>query len=109
METKTIAHDSGIKDPAVVSREKWLSARTAFLVKDKEFTRLRDERPELGRRLQELGRTDASTQRLRGGEEPWSSLDGKVQITYRSRDARIGSKFSLEFSIAEVSHFGQPE
>ena len=28
METKTIAHDSGIKDPAVVSREKWLSART---------------------------------------------------------------------------------
>jgi len=79
METKTIAHDNGIKDPAVVSRQKWLSARTAFLVKDKEFTRLRDERPELGRRLQELGRTDASTQRLRGGEEPWSSLDGKVR------------------------------
>ena len=43
METKTIAHDSGIKDPAVVSREKWLSARTAFLAKEKEFTRLRDE------------------------------------------------------------------
>ena len=43
METKTIAHDSGIKDPAVVSREKWLSARTAFLAKEKEFTRLRDQ------------------------------------------------------------------
>jgi predicted dithiol-disulfide oxidoreductase (DUF899 family) len=27
----------------VVSREEWLSARTAFLAKEKEFTRLRDE------------------------------------------------------------------
>jgi predicted dithiol-disulfide oxidoreductase (DUF899 family) len=28
---------------AVVSHEKWLAARTAFLAKEKEFTRLRDE------------------------------------------------------------------
>jgi predicted dithiol-disulfide oxidoreductase (DUF899 family) len=34
---------SGIKDHTVVSHEEWLSARTAFLAKEKEFTRLRDE------------------------------------------------------------------
>ncbi len=34
---------SGIENHAVVSREEWLSARTAFLAKEKEFTRLRDE------------------------------------------------------------------
>ena len=33
----------GIKGHQVVSREQWLSARTAFLAKEKEFTRLRDE------------------------------------------------------------------
>src|SRR5216684_7631367 len=36
-------NSSGIKDHPVVSHEEWLSARTAFLVKEKEFTRLRDE------------------------------------------------------------------
>lgn len=30
-------------DHPVVSREEWLSARTSFLTKEKEFTRLRDE------------------------------------------------------------------
>jgi predicted dithiol-disulfide oxidoreductase (DUF899 family) len=59
METKTIAHDSGIKDPVVVSRENWLSARTAFLAKEKEFTRLRDE---LSRERREL---------------PWEVVDKK--------------------------------
>src|SRR6202790_3192102 len=34
---------SNIKDHPVVSHEEWLSARTAFLAKEKEFTRLRDE------------------------------------------------------------------
>ena len=34
---------SSIKDHPVVSHEEWLSARTAFLAKEKEFTRLRDE------------------------------------------------------------------
>lgn len=40
-----MTHDSssGITDHSVVSHEEWLSARTAFLVKEKEFTRLRDE------------------------------------------------------------------
>ena len=32
-----------ITDHPIVSREAWLAARTAFLAKEKEFTRLRDE------------------------------------------------------------------
>ena len=38
----TIAR-SAVNDHPVVSHEAWLAARTAFLVKEKEFTRLRDE------------------------------------------------------------------
>ena len=34
---------NSIKAHPVVSHEEWLSARTAFLAKEKEFTRLRDE------------------------------------------------------------------
>jgi len=34
---------SSIKNHPVVSHEEWLSARTAMLAKEKEFTRLRDE------------------------------------------------------------------
>jgi predicted dithiol-disulfide oxidoreductase (DUF899 family) len=34
---------TGIQDHPVVSHEEWLAARTAFLAKEKEFTRLRDE------------------------------------------------------------------
>jgi len=41
----------GIKNHPVVSHEEWLSARTAFLTKEKEFTRLRDE---LSRQRREL-------------------------------------------------------
>ena len=38
-------NDSGsvIKNHAVVSHEEWLAARTAFLAKEKEFTRLQDQ------------------------------------------------------------------
>lgn len=42
---------SGIKDHPVVAREEWLSARMAFLAKEKEFTRLRDD---LNRQRREL-------------------------------------------------------
>ena len=42
---------SDIKDHPVVSREEWLAARTAFLVKEKDFTRLRDD---LSRQRREL-------------------------------------------------------
>jgi predicted dithiol-disulfide oxidoreductase (DUF899 family) len=41
----------GTKGHAVVDHERWLSARTAFLAKEKEFTRLRDE---LSRQRREL-------------------------------------------------------
>ena len=40
-----------IEGHPVVSHEKWLSARTAFLAKEKEFTRLRDELSRLRREL----------------------------------------------------------
>ncbi len=40
METEPI---TGIKDHPVVSHEQWLAARTAFLAKEKEFTRQLDE------------------------------------------------------------------
>jgi predicted dithiol-disulfide oxidoreductase (DUF899 family) len=40
-----------MRDHPVVSREEWISARTAFLAKEKEFTRLRDE---LSRQRREL-------------------------------------------------------
>jgi predicted dithiol-disulfide oxidoreductase (DUF899 family) len=40
-----------VKDHKVVSHKEWMSARTAFLAKEKEFTRLRDE---LSRERREL-------------------------------------------------------
>jgi len=42
---------SNLKDHPVVSHQKWLEVRTAFLAKEKEFTRLRDE---LSRQRREL-------------------------------------------------------
>src|SRR5690348_6844738 len=51
MATKAAAQDGGMKDHAVVSHEKWLAARTAFLAKEKEFTRLRDELSQQRREL----------------------------------------------------------
>src|SRR5213596_50752 len=42
---------NSIKAHPVVSHEEWLSARTAFLAREKEFTRLRDE---LSRQRREL-------------------------------------------------------
>src|SRR6266496_613770 len=41
MATSTL--NNAIKNHPVVSHNEWLSARTAFLAKEKEFTRLRDE------------------------------------------------------------------
>jgi len=42
---------NSIRAHPVVSHEEWLSARTAFLAKEKEFTRQRDE---LSRQRREL-------------------------------------------------------
>jgi predicted dithiol-disulfide oxidoreductase (DUF899 family) len=47
----------GVHDHPVVSHEEWLSARSAFLSKEKEFTRLRDD---LNRQRREL---------------PWETVD----------------------------------
>src|SRR5260370_42141843 len=44
-------NSKSIKDHPVASHEEWLSARIAFLAKEKEFTRLRDE---LSRQRREL-------------------------------------------------------
>ncbi|HEV8674731.1 MAG TPA: thioredoxin family protein [Methylomirabilota bacterium] len=52
---------SALKNHPVVSHKEWLAARTAFLAKEKEFTRLRED---LGRQRREL---------------PWE----KVEKTYR--------------------------
>jgi predicted dithiol-disulfide oxidoreductase (DUF899 family) len=46
-----MAQGSGLEGHPVVSREEWLEARTAFLAKEKEFSRLRDD---LARRRREL-------------------------------------------------------
>jgi predicted dithiol-disulfide oxidoreductase (DUF899 family) len=42
---------SPIQNPRVVSREQWVTERVAFMAKEKEFTRLRDE---LSRQRREL-------------------------------------------------------
>lgn len=39
-----MAQGGGLKGHPVVSREAWLKARTAFLAKEKEFSRVRDDR-----------------------------------------------------------------
>ena len=46
-----MAQGGGLEGHPVVSREEWLKARTAFLAKEKEFSRLRDD---LARRRREL-------------------------------------------------------
>ncbi len=51
METSAIESGAGAQDHPVVSHEEWLAARTAFLAKEKAFTRVRDE---LSRERREL-------------------------------------------------------
>ena len=45
------SESSRLKSPKVVSHQEWLAARTAFLAKEKEFTRLRDELSQQRREL----------------------------------------------------------
>jgi predicted dithiol-disulfide oxidoreductase (DUF899 family) len=45
------SESSRLKRPKVVSHKEWLAARTAFLAKEKEFTRLRDELSQQRREL----------------------------------------------------------
>ena len=68
-------------DHPVVSREEWLSARTSFLAKEKEFTRLRDE---MSRQRRELPwvLVDAPYRfETPGGERTLAELfDGRRQL-----------------------------
>ncbi len=65
----------------VVSHEKWISARTVFLVKEKEFTRLRDE---LSRQRRELPWEKVDKQYVfhgPNGEETLAELfEGRSQL-----------------------------
>jgi predicted dithiol-disulfide oxidoreductase (DUF899 family) len=51
MTTNTVEHASNVAYPRVVSRAEWLAARKAFLIKEKELTRLRDQANAERRRL----------------------------------------------------------
>ena len=82
---------SGIKNHPVVSHEKWLSARTAFLAKDKEFTRLRDES---GRRLRGLKIIRSETNRKR---MVWAG-NLLTAYNYRYVDAQV-SESALETNV----------
>lgn len=72
---------SGIKNHQVVSHEEWLAARTAFLAKEKEFTRLRDE---LSRQRRELPWERVEKPYVfdgpRGKETLADLFDGKSQL-----------------------------
>jgi len=68
---------AGIDDHKVVSHEEWLAARTAFLVKEKEFTRLRDELNRARRELpwERVGKSYVFDSP--GGKETLAQLFGK--------------------------------
>ncbi len=70
-----------IKDHEVVSHAKWLEARTAFLAKEKEFTRLRED---LARQRRELPWEEVTKQYLFEGPHGKRTLpelfDGRSQL-----------------------------
>jgi predicted dithiol-disulfide oxidoreductase (DUF899 family) len=68
-------------DHPVVSREEWLVARTAFLAKEKEFTRLRDELNRERRELPWVKVEKAYTFQGPSGERTLAELfDGRSQL-----------------------------
>jgi predicted dithiol-disulfide oxidoreductase (DUF899 family) len=77
---------SGTSDHAVVSHERWLSARTAFLAKEKEFTRLRDE---LSRARREL---------------PWEKVDKNYSFDGPSGEETLAQLFGKSSQLV-VYHF----
>ena len=72
-------HDgsSGIGDHKAVSHEEWLSARTAFLAKEKEFTRLRDELSRRAARAAVGEGREVVRLRRAAGKETLAELFGK--------------------------------
>src|SRR5258706_564736 len=74
-------NESGIKNHAVVSHEEWLSARTAFLAKEKEFTRLQDELNQERRELPwEAVRKEYVFEGPHGRQRLAELFDGKSQL-----------------------------
>ena len=70
-------HEGGVSNHAVVSHEAWLTARTAFLKKEKEFTRQRDELSRLRRELPWERVDKAYMFDAPGGKESLAELFGK--------------------------------
>jgi len=75
------AHNTLIQNPRVVSHDQWLSERVAFMVKEKEFTRLRDE---LSRQRRELPWEKVTKSYVfdgpRGKETLAELFDGRSQL-----------------------------
>ena len=73
-------------DHAVVSHEEWLAARTAFLAREKEFTRLRDQ---LSRQRREL---------------PWERVDKEYVFDAPDGEKTLGELFGEQSQLL-VYHF----
>ena len=72
---------SEVRNHPVVSHDDWLSARTAFLAKEKEFTRLRDELNQLRRELPwEAVRKDYVFDGPNGSQSLADLFDGRSQL-----------------------------
>src|SRR5713226_4495757 len=75
-----------IKNHAVVSHEEWLAARTAFLAKEKEFTRLQDQLNQERRELPWEAVRKEYVFEGRDGKQTLAELfDGKSQLIAVSR------------------------
>ena len=66
-----------VQNPKIVSKTEWLAARKAHLVKEKEFTRLRDE---LSRQRRELPWEQVEKQYQFGNETLADLFDGRSQL-----------------------------
>jgi predicted dithiol-disulfide oxidoreductase (DUF899 family) len=72
---------SSLKNHGVVSHKEWLAARTAFLEKEKEFTRLRDELSQKRRELPWEAVTKAYVFEGPNGKQTLAELfDGRSQL-----------------------------
>src|SRR5260370_5855608 len=72
---------SDVKNHPVVSHDDWISARTAFLAKEKEFTRLREQLNQQRRELPwEAVRKDYVFDGPNGGQSLADLFDGRSQL-----------------------------
>ncbi len=81
IKSAAIEVDGNKHDHPVVSHEQWLQARTAFLIKEKEFSRLRDELARLRRELPwELVEKEYVFQGAQGKRTLAQLFDGRSQL-----------------------------